>query len=72
MRITEIDLKTTETQPREAASNGRSEHKDATQRPRKRGAHTIAAAKPTRRRQTRRRAAHAGEHAATAGSRSAA
>jgi RNA polymerase primary sigma factor len=60
MRITEIDLNSTETQTREAA-NGRSEHKDATQRPRKRGEHMAAAAKPTRRRQTRRRPAHAGE-----------
>jgi RNA polymerase primary sigma factor len=60
MRITEIDLNTTETQPREAT--GRSEHQDA-QRPRTRGDHAAMAA-ATRRRQNRRRAAHAGEHRA--------
>ncbi|HEY2258412.1 MAG TPA: sigma-70 family RNA polymerase sigma factor [Solirubrobacteraceae bacterium] len=64
MRITEIDLNTTETQPREAS--GRSEHQDAAQRPRARGEHAAAAAAQTRRRQTRRRAAHAAEHRAEA------
>src|SRR4051794_21762087 len=59
MRITEIKLNTTENQPREAQS--RSEHQDA-QRLRKRGDHAAKAAKPARGRQTRRRAAHAGEH----------
>jgi RNA polymerase primary sigma factor len=57
--MTEIDLNTFETQPREA--EGRSEHQDAAQRPRTRGDHAPTTAKPTRRRQTRRRAAHAGE-----------
>jgi RNA polymerase primary sigma factor len=61
MRITEIDLNSTETQPREAPNKGRSEHNDATQRPRKRGEHVAAAAKPARRRPARRRTGHAGE-----------
>src|SRR5689334_20447145 len=60
MRITETDLKTIETQPREA--QGRSEHQEAPQRPRARGArgeHAAKAAASARARQSRRGAAHA-------------
>ncbi len=63
MRITENDLKTIETQPREA--QGRSEHQEAPQRSRKRGEHAAKAAAAPRGRHPRRRVAHTAERRQT-------
>ncbi len=59
MKATEIDLNSIENQAREVPAQGR-EHNDA-QRARKRGEHAANAADTSRRRQVRRRPAHAGE-----------
>ncbi len=61
MRTTETDLKSTETQTRDALPAGR-EHNEAAQRARKRGEHAAPAAENPRRRQSRRRTVHPTEH----------
>jgi RNA polymerase primary sigma factor len=71
MRTTETDLKSTETQTRDALPAGR-EHNDATQRARKRGEHAAPAAENPRRRQGRRRTVHPTEHRQTGETRRAA
>jgi RNA polymerase primary sigma factor len=66
MRTTEKDLNSFETQAREVPASGR-EHNDTGQRPRKRGEHTVSAANTkNRRRPTRRRTVHTGEHRGSA------
>ena len=69
MRTTEKDLNSFETQAREVPASGR-EHNDTGQRPRKRGEHTVSAANTkNRRRPTRRRTVHTGEHRGSADNR---
>jgi RNA polymerase primary sigma factor len=66
--MTETDLNSFETQPRDVPATER-EHNEKAQRPRKRGEHTAKAAASTtttRRRQNRRRTAHTGEHRGSA------
>jgi len=70
MRTSEKDLKSTETQTREAPA-GR-EHNEAAQRARKRGEHAAPAAENPRRRQTRHRTVHPSEHRQTGETRRAA
>ncbi len=61
MRITELDLNSIDTQAHESSSQGRDHETTQNPRARTRGDHTPVAAKPTRRRQTRRRPAHGSE-----------
>ncbi len=63
MRTTEIDLKSTDTQLRDALDQGLNEQHDASRARSRaaRGDHAATSAKPAARRQTRRRTAHSGE-----------